>query len=80
MGPQRLRLRKDEVANLVCGRPSCNKKLGPGRIDRLYCSDSCRMKNREMDRVRFKRSELSEKLCPDCLEVLDVGVNGGKGS
>lgn len=72
MDTQRLGLRRDEIANLTCARPGCKKKLGPGRIDRLYCSESCRMKNREMDRVRLKRSELMEKLCKECQMVLGL--------
>ena len=77
MGRKRLGLTKAEIAQLPCARPGCTKKLGSGRVDRRYCSESCRMKNREMERVRFKRSELREKLCIDCQDVLGLDINGG---
>ena len=77
MSRQRLGLSKDEIANLPCERPGCNKKLGPGRVDRRYCSENCRMKSREMERVRYKRSELIEKLCSNCQRVLNLDINGG---
>jgi len=77
MSRQRSGLTKDEIANLPCERPGCNKKLGPGRVDRLYCSESCRMKKREMDRARYKRAELLEKLCNECQEILGLNINGG---
>jgi hypothetical protein len=77
MGRQRFGLTKAEISNLTCERLGCHKKLGPGRVDRRYCSESCRMRNREMDRVRFKRSELVEKLCTKCLMVLELDINGG---
>ena len=77
MRVQRSGLSKDEIANLPCERPGCNKKLGPGRCDRLYCSESCRMKNREMDRARFRLSKLIEKLCNECQEILGLNINGG---
>jgi len=70
MRVQRSGLSKDEIANLSCRQPGCKKKLGFGRPDRLYCSETCRWKHREMERVRFNRSELREKLCPECREVL----------
>ena len=37
------------------------------------------MKYREMERVRFKRTELREKLCTDCQNILGLDINGGKG-
>lgn len=72
MRVQRLGLSRDGIANLSCGRPGCKKKLGFGRPDRLYCSEACRWKDREMERVRFKRSELLKKLCRDCLIALGL--------
>ena len=79
MGRKRLGLTKAEIAQLPCARPGCNKKLGSGRVDRRFCSASCRMKYREMERVRFKRTELREKLCTDCQNILGLDINGGKG-
>ena len=79
MGRKRLGLTKAEIAQLPCARPGCTKKLGSGRVDRRYCSESCRMKNREMERVRFMRSELLEKLCQDCQKVLGLEIFSGMG-
>ncbi len=79
MRVQRSGLSKDEIANLSCGQPGCKKKLGFGRPDRLYCSETCRWKHREMERVRFKRSELLEKLCSSCQKVLGLDINSGMG-
>ena len=64
--------------NRACGRPRCNQRLGRGRKDRLFCSDSCRWKARdeELRQLRdFDLEGLIESLaCSKCRENLVKAV------